>query len=1234
MARTGSLGSTGSLTPFGSGAVSFGAFDVANTKSTSAQETASLAWAQARAQYDAGAITDSQYEAAQQAYYSALDPTSAGYLTGQYQIAQTEYNINRDRISQQVQQGSLPPSALVDFDRQALAAVTPDSAEYRQRQDRLMTSEGMAFQYDEQAVADNLQHGRITNQQAQDWYRSQASSYSDNFSIQNDIKSKVGQLQDRIYGDLDTQLSKDWQDGKLTIGQVLSYVNLNAALDPTSQRARDLQDFATGAKGEAVQVSLSARYKLTREYADLAAFVAAGAKAPAGGKSVRTVMGADGKWQTVTSYSKPSASAQAAWAVAQQQVADAKTRMAQIKTEVGQVAGGWVTEDDMIRQLAAMQSKTVQGSKLWFDYQNAIDGYKQQKMKDAELKLTGVSIAYPPVASELAGGLTVGKSERPSGWTTAEAASVKKYTDKITVYQTEIDSGASPERAAVLNRAIATNEKYVAKLMAKSAPAGTGVPSRPAVVAAGAGVRGGSRTGPAVSTFSTPTVPTVTSPTAGAGAFFEQITNDRWKTLRTGTVHLTETSPAGIPIGYDTKSFEKFHAGFINAIRNGDGSFRDPVTGADYAIPLDAQRRVALLTAMDTRWVEAKKADYQTAVTAHGAGSQAATNAGIVYLKANDQKASNLWYILDAGSPGYVKGTKTTDVIGQPIIIPGHETQYDPGAPNKIGFAVELVTSTSEYIDARMAASEVAFKRGDYDVALREQQLANAAVQRAGPVVAKYLDAATKLIKAAGSPALPANATGTAINKDLTLLAGFSDEWGKHLAPGQSIAETLLGNPVKGTAGILRTYGSGTGTAAILDPKTGSTILRDGWVRVQKSDGTIGVEQLPVMTTKPDGTPVYGKAGYIDVEMKVGTKFQPVLAPYTVGRVGSIIDGAGVAHDVFGVIVSDPGSQAGYVTMSPFQPGVSIPGQARYTMPVGATIQTAPAGWSKYGIATGQPVFSWTKDGATFVLQMQPGVAQPTLLQRQNDGSLAPVPLVNANGDPDIGTGVLAGAGFGIDASSLNSAQRVAYVAHTDYGSVIKGAFVGATEGDYTDITSRFAPRYTGPGGSTVAGLNYGHGGSPGSRPLVGAGAGAPGGSAWTGQLQTNALGTVYIPQSLGGSARPVATGTEQSPGKARDDLFIPTPLPATALPGTGPRLTGAPGAPGGQTVNPLVTAAPRLTGAPGAPGGQTVTRTAPPPAAPFGSGRPADTSTAYKPAPLPVITKPPISKQNIAKYG
>lgn len=1082
MARTGVLGG-GSLNPFGGATSDFGAFNVGQSdsqKTVSAQESAALQFAVVRAQHDNGQMSDAAFEAAQAAYLSTLDPNTQAGATAQYTIAMQQYTDDRNALVQRVQTGTALPSDLVAFDRASLAGLDPGSTEYMQRQDRLMAAEGQAFQYDERAMLDKLNHGYITNQQAQTWYMDQQNAYGDNFNVMQDISDKYASLQDRIYNEQDSAMVSAFNAGTLSVEGVLAYVAKVQTDDPGSQRARDLANVATDAKMQAVEVSLSARYDLTREYADLAAFVA-GAKPPTSrtstSKTTRTYLAADGvTWKTVTSTSgkviPPTKAEQAAWAKQQVQIQQAKDRMAAIQKEVAATPGGWVTTDDILRHLTQEQAAVDPNSKLWWDYQHQIDGAKQQQMKDAALASTGVKIAYPDVASEAVGGVRVGGFEQPVG----AKAQIKAKQDKIAQYQGYIDSGTlSDADKAKYTAAIQTNKDAIARLSKAPVKATTSTVKVPTAktTTGGGGTVTHTGTQPSGTAAVRPSVAHGGGPVAPASTTspFQQITGSTVAVVRrSGPMALTTTATV-VPVNTDPKSFETFHTAFINAIKSGAASFKDPTSGASYAIATDPADRLEQMRQLDQTWLNAKEQAAKNAIADHGANSTQGRAASRAYTAAHDMAVSNIMYVLDSASPGsvtkydnatqaqleYAAGLrKDATVTGKAISTTGGQ---GAGGVNVIGRAVELLDVTERYVDLHVKMAQDAFDRGDYDAALLFQQQINAEVAKVQPKLTQLAGASLDLASQYGVPKGAAN-----IAADLKRLEQFGVELGTHLEAGQKVAETLLGTDANPQAGILKTVGGNP----ILDPSKGGYVLKDGIVRVMGADGKVTTKNVPVVSVV-NGVPQYKDvANTVQVQMKIGTKFQPVLAPYTVGTIGTFTDASGQVHNVQGKIITDPRAPGGYWTESPFEPGVAIPGNPstplRFTIPDGAKVTVAGQTGVAAGISVpvGTEIYSWqantgrvstgagrtggTTGGAPaeFLMYIDPATGNAMVYQNVN-GTAQPVSLVGPDGLPSGDAKLITGAGWGYDASSLSADQRQVVGIHNLYPTNITGAFLGTS---------------------------------------------------------------------------------------------------------------------------------------------------------------------------------------------
>ena len=1060
MARTGVLGG-GSLSPFGGATTDFGAFDVAKT--VDAQESANLAFAIEREKHDAGLMTDAQFAAIQAAYLGGLDQTTISGATAQYTIQMTQYTNDRNALAQAVQSGQADPQQLADYDRNALGQVVPGSSEYMQRQDRLWTSEGMVFQEGEQLVLDNLQDGRITNQQAQDWYKQQGDLFGSNPTVMSDIKNKVAQFADRIVAEADKAMADGWNKGTLTIAQVISYTAQAAQADPGGSRAKELSQFAYDARLQAQESSMKYRYDLTREYADLQKLIASSAPSTGGtstSTSTRTFWNGS-KWVTQTSSStsanKPSASMIAANKQRLEDIANAKIRMAQITKTIGNIAGGWVSDQDYIRNLTAQQSSMAKGSPGWYALQEQIDGHQQRIMQDKILSQDGIKVAYPRVASETKVDLAVGGREVPmgTGMTSAQVKQVQGWNAAISKLQESVATGTlTQEQLAQANADIAKYTSYVSNAV-RIAKA----PVAPVAAPKAAASAGSSSGGTVASRGTAPSTTALGTSKTNSGTFgpLQVITKQSVSVVpvegtlgRTGAGGFIEsrfvkTTPGGLPVGMSPSAFDDFHAAFIAAIKNGDPSFVDKVTGTAYAIPLDPTERLTMLRYIDGQNVALKQAGLDAAIANPKASQNYIDGKRASVATAMRNETSNILWVLNTSDAGTTK-----DANGKAIRLGTSDTKTK--RDNSLAFGVDLLNVTMSHAESHFATAEKYFKKGDFTAAAAEMSMGQKEIERVsigpdgktgnGSLLSVYADQASFKIEEAKS--VGAKIDGS-IETDMKTLLGFSESLAGVASKHNSTSTLLFGAKNELGTGIL----AAANGVILPDPWTGQVQLNPGWTRYVEPDGTVTAKKA-----KTSGFQTYGdEKDRVMVMVNVGGASIPMSAAFVVNKVGEMIVN-GQAVSVLGKIVG-----IGDETWmeNPFQPGVWIPmlsGSTKFTAPTGMTTGINPPGKDNIpGLDNGAQFFLFNRGGKEYILSPNE-LGGYDLYSKGPDGA---VPIGNGgttNGTVDQNYRDIV-RGFGYDESGLTSDQR-SIINLVTYGiNKTGGAWVGSSAGDIADFFLR-----------------------------------------------------------------------------------------------------------------------------------------------------------------------------------
>lgn len=1196
MARTGTLGG-GTLNPFGGWSVDFGAFNIGESdaaKTVSAQEQAALQFAVQREQHDAGLMSDAEFMAIQQQYLSGLDPKTTAGATAQYTLLMAQYTNDRNALAQAVQAGNASPKDLLAFDQAALGQVVPGSLEYYQRQDRYWSSQTMVFQQDEREILTNLQAGRITNQQAQDWYAAQAGSYTDNASISEDIQGKIVQFADRIVAEQDQAFAESWNKGNLTIAQVIAYTTKAQQDDPNSARARNLQEFAQSARLQAQEASFKYRYDLTREYAQLTKVIASAKESMATGhttelKGTTTARSLwDGsKWVVVTSttgagtkYVAPTAKQVEANKQRLADIENAKKRQAEISRIVGNIAGGWVTDQDYIRNLTAQQALTQTGSPAWYALQQQIDGHNQRIEADKILAQSGIRVAYPSVKSETQADLSVPWYERPvgTGLSSAQLKQVQGWNAQIVKLQEAIASGTlTEEQLTQANADIAKNQSYINNTLKDAdKPSSTTVakttPAKAVAAAKTSSPSGGGGTAGARSPSSPTAIGTTKTnsgafgpPTPKSNAPLQRLVSEKVSTgWQYGEQFRTiQTKGATLPKGMSASAFDDFHHDFVDAIKNGQATFEDKTTGAVYAIPLKPEERLAMMRFLDDRNVELKATNLQMALAKPNVSQNYIDDKKSALRTAERNAATNILWILDTRNPGTVVDSK-----GKAIKLVESEAGVEK--TNPIAYGNDLLDVTMSHAQRHFDIADQLFEKGDMTGAAAEIAEGRRVIDRVatgpnGGAKGSLLDLyATRALQAREeATALGAKVPGE-IDKDITRLLNFDTELAGVTKSAAKTATTLFGPPDKPGTGILKMSNG----LVQLDP-SGQVQLNEGYALYVDRDGTnVEVKKAKVVGTQ-NGKPLYGDTGRVNVFVKVNGANQPMLAEYTVGRVGEMtIDGKPI--DVLGKMVM-VGEEVW--VENPWRAGMWVPlngtKDIKYTVPAGATFVNNGEGKVKIpGIANGTPLITYKKDGETFFLMADEATGtfrlwagtQQGLVERGTSGTALGTPnqdFINSTSD------------FTYDQSTLGPEQRSIVNLVSSGINSQGGAWIGSSSRDIANYFLRPGlqdppgVRWTGDTISEKVGMRL-----PAYQPATPEYAPEssynapiqseylasilPSGPTYNAPIQSAYLASI-LPPSAGGTAKPAATTpkTTTTASSKPATTFTSPPKPAAKPVGT-----------------------------------------------------------------------------------
>ncbi|HEY6057013.1 MAG TPA: hypothetical protein VIV06_03225 [Candidatus Limnocylindrales bacterium] len=1144
MARTPTFGGS-ATSPFRGGGAGFGAFDVGPAPGTGGGagsadpgREAALELQRTETEWQAGRIDNQSYLAALAAYQASLDPSTATYFNTQARIDSYTYSFARNEIVARLQNGQATWGELVAFDQQSLAGLNTASAEYNDRLGRLNDSQTGLFRFEERAVVSELQAGRMTYTQAEEWYRGAAAAFSGNFGLATEIADTLDSLHTKILDEQDSQIIRDWQDGRIPLASVLAYAAQVQATDPGGSRASQWAQNAEMAKGEAIKESLQYRYELTTEYAELQKFLATHA-APTGrsstAKSTRTIYTGDpaNPWRTVTTtsgkYLAPTRSEQEAWAALQPQIESAKARIKQIEGIVGQTPGGWVNDADMVAFLGEQQAKTVKGTPQWLQLQDAIDGYQQHAVTMKVLSQQGIKVFYPGLASEVSGDLSVGGTERPTGLSADQVRKLSIYDERIQTLQGLLAVATTPERQAQLQAKIAENEAL------KSTVAGAAhvTPQPPAAASTPSGSAGGGRSvgtgggGTAVPSRSAspPPVPSSARPgpfmlitgqtdvRAGRGGYLtgdvNPVTGEPVVSSQRPSV---VTSPVGLPVGMDARFFDKVYPAFMGAIMDGETKFTDPTTGAIYRIPDFAPDRLELVQTLDGLNITLKAESYDAK---RGTAGEAA--AAKAYEKSVASASTHLYWIFDTDSPGVVRD-KSGKALTEPSVSAGPAIK----ATNPIALGNTLIDLTGTYVERERAAAEAAIERSDLTAAYAHLQNINRAVNANSSRVeniATYAASAVVAVKTVESQT--GVAPPTEVAEDLTRLVNYQSEFEGWLADVDKVSAPIFGTATQ--PGVVRTA-IVNGQRVVVRDSQGEVQLADGFARYLSPSGKIEIKQSG--GTNSLGEPLKRKdETAVNVVMN-GKVLTGVIAPYDIDVVGQAFvaapGGGRQPVNVIGKIVSITNPTTGRVEQwaeNPLSPGVFLPMGPKglpFQLPSGATAQPLPSQMGGgIGIAftiRGDMVGAGRAGGApgaTGNYVLQPDAATGTYQLLEDRGTLGLVPV------PDAGT-ILQMAGIGLDGASFTSDQKKIASLFSS-GLLAPNVYLGASATDLERLAS------SGPRGQQLASLTRGF-----VSGLVSAAQGLP---AWLAGNDPFASKTPYVSPDVGFTLpRPQAPSAVQTP--------------------------------------------------------------------------------------------------------
>lgn len=414
MARRGALGGF-SIDLFGGGGVDSSVFNIASTASQSKSNEAYLALTRVETQWEAGQTDNQTYLAALGTYANSFKPDTSEYLNQQARVAATADRIERNVLVASVNAGNASLSDLLAYDQSKLSGMNPDSQEYLDRLGVVNSTQERLLNDEERDVNAVYSDGKMTTAQLQAWYKERAYDprFFGNFAIGEDINAKIRELDGRIVDERDSQMVADYSAGKISPTAFLFYAGqARARYAEGTTEARNWDRRIESAGDAAVEDDLNYRYSLSQDYNRLAEFVASN-KPPTGHtttytrkgeKQTRTVLGADGKWKTVsttigagtsTKTYAPTKAELAAWEKRKIEVDAAKKQMASIASKVSGLPGGFVASTDMLGFYQKQLGDVAPNTSEWYQLQAKIDGINATIASEKVLARQGVKISYP-----------------------------------------------------------------------------------------------------------------------------------------------------------------------------------------------------------------------------------------------------------------------------------------------------------------------------------------------------------------------------------------------------------------------------------------------------------------------------------------------------------------------------------------------------------------------------------------------------------------------------------------------------------------------------------------------------------------------------------------------------------------------------------------------------------------------------------------------------------------------
>jgi murein DD-endopeptidase MepM/ murein hydrolase activator NlpD len=399
---------------------------IANQREVDASRKSSYDIAVARAAYENGTITDDEWLNALRTYAGAQKPGSAQAIEANQTVIQWEHSIGRNRIIAAIEDRTADWDDLLEFDRAAMGKLNPNSEAYRDAEAAYRNTQAHVFAEMEKnatgtGILDKYALNKTTAAAALAWYQDllAGSQFDDNPELQEQISGRIREFKGAVQDEKDNLTIDAYNRGKLSPADFMAYAKTrSAAFAPGTGDQRKWSGYAEDARTALAENQADDRWRISQSIDELDIFISKNSGPLSGGSTTtgRLIMNADGtfRYDETTTPSKPSESEAEAFARRQAEVANARSARARLVQQAAS-AGGYVSVDQRIAYVTALQRKVAPNSPKWYDYQAQLDGLADRKnYHDFLRSYDGIKIGgTTTVKPTTGGGAGAGAGARP-----------------------------------------------------------------------------------------------------------------------------------------------------------------------------------------------------------------------------------------------------------------------------------------------------------------------------------------------------------------------------------------------------------------------------------------------------------------------------------------------------------------------------------------------------------------------------------------------------------------------------------------------------------------------------------------------------------------------------------------------------------------------------------------------------------------------------------------------------